>query len=82
MVDEFSMSVEKQLGLRGPITLAVGGTFVVFSLLVYSYLLYEGSLSFPNTGNSLGIMLYVCSFVFFGLIFIGMGLQMILRDSK
>ena len=76
------MNQEERLGLRGPLFLAVGGTFVVFSILAYSYLLFEGRLSWPYTGAASGMMLFVCTLVFLGLFILGMGQQMILRDSN
>ncbi|MFX1579576.1 MAG: hypothetical protein ACFFBJ_07990 [Promethearchaeota archaeon] len=76
------MSQENKLGLRGPVALALGGTFVVFPLLTYSLLLYDGRLSFPYSGAASGMMLFVCTVVFLGLMMVGMGLQMILRDSR
>jgi len=76
------MSQEKRLGLRGPIFLALGGTFVVFALVAYSYLLFEGRLSWPYTGAASGMMLFVCVIVFLGLFVLGMGQQMIMKDSK
>lgn len=76
------LNVEDNLGFRGPITLALGGTFIVFPLLAYSLLLYEGRLSFPYSGAAYGMMLFVCTVVFLGLVIVGLGLQMILRDSK
>jgi hypothetical protein len=76
------MNQGKKLGLRGPLAIAFGGTFIVFPILSYSLLLYEGRLSFPYEGAATGMMLFVCIFVFFGLLIAGMGMQMILEDSS
>lgn len=76
------MSQGKRLDFRGSIALAFGGTFVVYPILSYALLLYEGLLSFPYEEAATGMMLFVCIFVFFGLLIAGMGLQMILEDSS
>lgn len=78
----YQMSQEKRLGFRGPIALALGGTFIVFPLLSYAQLLYDGRLSFPYEGSAVGMMVWVCLITFLGLLIAGMGLQMILADSK
>ncbi|KXH77123.1 MAG: hypothetical protein AM326_05720 [Candidatus Thorarchaeota archaeon SMTZ-45] len=76
------MNQKKQVGFRGPLVLAVGGTFIVFPLLSYAQLLHDGRLSFPYEGAAMGMTLYVCLFVFLGLLIAGMGLEMILEDSR
>ena len=78
----FRASQEKRSGLRGPLALALGGRFVVFPLLSYAQLAYEGRLSFPYEGAATGMMLYVCIFLFLGLFIAGIGLQMILEDNS
>lgn len=76
------MSQKRRAGLSGPLALAFGGTFVVFPMLFFSVQLYDGRLSFPYQEAVTGVMLFVCLFVFLGLWIAGMGLQMILEDSK
>jgi hypothetical protein len=82
VVDAIYMSERKRPGFRGPLALAFGGTFIVFPILSYAQLLYDGRLSFPYQGAATGMMLFVCLFVFLGLLIGGMGLQMILEDSR
>lgn len=73
---------KRRLGIRGPLALALGGTFVVFPILSFALLLYDGRLSFPYQNTATGMLLYVSVLVFFGLLISGMGFQMILEDSK
>lgn len=54
----------------------------MFPLLSYAQLLYDGRLSFPYEGSAVGMMVWVCLITFLGLLIAGMGLQMILADSK
>jgi len=76
------MNQKKGFGLRGPVVLALGGAITVFPFLGFAQLLYEGRLSFPYEGAAMGMMLYVTILTFIGLLLAGMGLQMILEDSK
>ena len=66
----------------GPLAIATGGTFVVWPILVYVQMLYDGRLSFPYQDVAPGMMMMVCFFVFLGLLIASMGLQMILEDSN
>lgn len=66
----------------GPLAIAFGGTFIVFPILKYTQLLFDGRLSFPYQDEATGWMAFVCLFVFLGLLVASMGLQLILEDSK
>jgi len=79
---ELRMNQKIPLGLRGPLVLAAGGTFIVFPLLSYAQQLYDGRLSFPYEGAAMGMTLSVCLFVFLGFLIAGLGLEMILEDSR
>ncbi|MGY5873588.1 MAG: hypothetical protein RTV72_15170 [Candidatus Thorarchaeota archaeon] len=69
---------------RGPMVIALGGTFVVYPILLYTQMLYDGRFSFPygSQGEATLMMGFVCLFVFVGLLIASMGLQMILEDNN
>ena len=76
------MSTKKSLGLLGPFALAVGGTVMIFPLLFFFRELYAGHLTFPYQDAFNGVLTYTSLFFFMGLLLVGMGLQLIIRDSR
>jgi hypothetical protein len=76
------MNQEKRAGFRGPLALAFGGFFVTFPLLFFAQQLFDGRLSFPYREAAAAIIMFTSVFVFFGVLVAGVGLQMILEDSK
>jgi hypothetical protein len=76
------MSTKKSMGLLGPFDLAVGGTVMIFPLLYFFRELYAGRLTFPYEEAFNGALTYTCLFFFMGLLLVGMGLQLIIRDSR
>ena len=76
------MSTKKSLGLLGPFALAVGGTIMIFPLLFFFRELYAGRLTFPYQDAFNGVLTYTCLFCFLGLLLVGTGLQLIIRDSR
>ena len=76
------MNSKNRSSIWGPLAIAAGGTFVVWPILVYTQMLYDGRLSFPYQDAAAGMMAMVCLFVFLGLLIASMGLQLILADYK
>ena len=68
--------------MAGPLAIAFGGVFIVFPILSYIQMMFDGRLSFPYQETASGMMAMVCLFVFLGLLVASMGLQMILQDNK
>jgi hypothetical protein len=66
----------------GPLAIASGGTFIVWPILFYAQMLFDGRLSFPYQDTAAGIIGMVSLFVFLGLLIASMGLQMILEDNR
>jgi hypothetical protein len=75
-----SLNRKIKSGLWGPLAIATGGTFIVFSILSYVQMMYDGRLSFPYQDTAQGMLMMVCLFVFLGLLVASMGLQLILDD--
>ncbi|MFX0108341.1 MAG: hypothetical protein ACFE7R_08660 [Candidatus Hodarchaeota archaeon] len=75
------MTQKKRLGFGGPFALGFGGAVVVFPILSFFLLLEERRLTWPNEGGS-EFILYACVFVFLGMALIGLGLELIIEDSK
>jgi len=81
IVEEYiSLSQKTRSSIWGPLAIAFGGTFIVWPILTYTQMMFDGRLSFPYQDVAPGMMMMVCVFVFCGLLIAGMGLQLILND--
>ncbi len=76
------MNQKTRSSIWGPLAIASGGTFVVWPILLYAQMLYDGRLSFPYQDVASGMMMIVSIFVFLGLLIASMGLQLILTDKN
>ncbi len=76
------MGNRRRIGLVGPFALAVGGSIIIFLILEYFRLLYDGRLTFPYEESGQGITLFIGMFSLLGLFLVGLGLEMIIQDSR
>jgi len=77
-----SLKQNTRSSMWGPLAIACGGTFIVWPILTYTQMMFDGRLSFPYQDVASGMMMMVCFFVFCGLLIAGMGLQLILNDHN
>jgi hypothetical protein len=83
ILEEYSsLSQKGKSSIAGPLAIACGGVFIVFPILSYIQLMFDGRLSFPYQDTASGMMAMVCLFVFLGLLVASMGLQMILEERR